>query len=124
MGLEAHVHDTTRFKGGWGFFALNGTAPAKMIPHAAACYACHQAMATWTPRSRNFTRPPNRSRSRWGPIGSHKSEWTGAPVRCGVRCNRMIALVVGPQGEDASAPEARWVASRRGSAAAGWTIFT
>jgi hypothetical protein len=43
MGLEAHVHDEARFKGGWGFFALNGAAPAKMIPYSASCYACHQA---------------------------------------------------------------------------------
>ena len=43
MGLEAHVHDSARFKGGWGFFALSGAAPAKMIPYAAACYACHLA---------------------------------------------------------------------------------
>ena len=45
MGLEAHVKDTARFKGGWGFFALDGTAPAQQIPYAAACYACHQAHA-------------------------------------------------------------------------------
>jgi hypothetical protein len=45
MGLEAHVKDTARFKGGWGFFALEGTAPARQIPYEAACYACHQAHA-------------------------------------------------------------------------------
>jgi hypothetical protein len=44
MGVEAHVKDTARFKGGWGFFAL-GAAPAVQIPYAAACYACHQAHA-------------------------------------------------------------------------------
>jgi len=43
MGAEVHVRDDARFKGGWGFFALNGTAPAKQIPYQAACYACHQA---------------------------------------------------------------------------------
>jgi hypothetical protein len=43
MGLEAHVHDEARFKGGWGFFALDGQGPAKQIPYAAQCYSCHQA---------------------------------------------------------------------------------
>ncbi len=43
MGAEAHVHDEARFKGGWGFFALAGTAPAKLIPYEAECYACHKA---------------------------------------------------------------------------------
>ena len=43
MGVEVHIRDETRFKGGWGFFAFNGPAPARMIPYAAACYACHQA---------------------------------------------------------------------------------
>jgi hypothetical protein len=42
-GLEAHVKDTARFKGGWGFFAIQGKAPARQIPHTAACYACHEA---------------------------------------------------------------------------------
>ena len=42
MGFEAHVRDEARFKGGWGFFALNDAAPAKQIPYAAPCYACHQ----------------------------------------------------------------------------------
>lgn len=43
VGLEVHVRDEKRFKGGWGFFGLNGAAPAKMIPYTASCYACHQA---------------------------------------------------------------------------------
>jgi hypothetical protein len=43
MGLEAHVHDEKRFKGGWGFFELDGSAPARQIPYQASCYACHQA---------------------------------------------------------------------------------
>ncbi len=43
MGLEVHVHDSTRFKGGWGFFALDGDAPAHVIPFQASCYACHEA---------------------------------------------------------------------------------
>jgi hypothetical protein len=42
MGLEAHVKDVARFKGGWGFFGFGGGKPAAMIPYAAACYACHQ----------------------------------------------------------------------------------
>jgi hypothetical protein len=45
MGLEAHVKDTTRFKGGWGFFSIEGGEPAKQIPYTAACYACHQTHA-------------------------------------------------------------------------------
>ena len=43
MGAEVHVRDEARFKGGWGFFALNGSAPAKPIPYQAQCYACHLA---------------------------------------------------------------------------------
>jgi hypothetical protein len=43
MGLEAHVKDTARFKGGWGFFEIQGATPAKQILYTAACYACHEA---------------------------------------------------------------------------------
>jgi hypothetical protein len=43
MGVEAHVRDEARFKGGWGFFRFDGTAPAKQIPYEAQCYACHLA---------------------------------------------------------------------------------
>ena len=43
MGLEAHVKDTTRFQGGWGFFGFDDGKPAAQIPYKAACYACHQA---------------------------------------------------------------------------------
>ncbi len=43
MGLEAHVKDTARFQGGWGFFGFDGDKPAAQIPYKAACYACHQA---------------------------------------------------------------------------------
>ena len=46
MGTEVHVRDEARFKGGWGFFALDGSGPAKQIPYQAACYACHQAHGT------------------------------------------------------------------------------
>ena len=42
MGVEVHVHDEKRFKGGWGFFELDGATPAPMIPYVAVCYACHQ----------------------------------------------------------------------------------
>ena len=45
MGMEAHVKDTARFKGGWGFFAFSGGAPAQQIPYQASCYSCHQAHA-------------------------------------------------------------------------------
>jgi hypothetical protein len=43
MGVEYHVRDESRFKGGWGFFAGDGEAPAALLPAAAACYACHLA---------------------------------------------------------------------------------
>jgi hypothetical protein len=43
MGVEFHVHDEARFKGGWGFFAGTGDAPAKMLPPSAPCYTCHVA---------------------------------------------------------------------------------
>ena len=43
MGVEVHVRDEARFKGGWGFFAFDGTAPAGQIPYEAECYACHKA---------------------------------------------------------------------------------
>ena len=43
MGVEFHVRDAARFKGGWGFFATSGgTKPAALLPATAACYACHQ----------------------------------------------------------------------------------
>ncbi|HVV65019.1 MAG TPA: cytochrome P460 family protein [Rhizomicrobium sp.] len=42
-GYEAHVKDTQRFKGGWGFFAFDGDKPAEMIRTSASCYSCHQA---------------------------------------------------------------------------------
>jgi hypothetical protein len=43
MGVEAHVHDEARFKGGWGFFQFDGPGPGKLVPYDAECYACHQA---------------------------------------------------------------------------------
>jgi len=45
MGAEAHVKDTTRFKGGWGFFGFADGQPAREIPHQAACYSCHEQHA-------------------------------------------------------------------------------
>lgn len=42
MGLEFHVRDESRFRGGSGFFVSNGTAPATRLPVSAPCYACHQ----------------------------------------------------------------------------------
>jgi hypothetical protein len=41
MGLEAHVKDTRRFAGGWGFFAFADEAPARLIAASAECYTCH-----------------------------------------------------------------------------------
>jgi hypothetical protein len=43
MGLEFHVHDEARFKGGWGFFAGNSTDPEPQLPLSATCYECHRA---------------------------------------------------------------------------------
>jgi hypothetical protein len=43
MGVEFHVHDEGRFKGGWGFFFSDGAAPAELVPSDQACYACHEA---------------------------------------------------------------------------------
>jgi hypothetical protein len=45
MGVEVHVKDVARFKGGWGFFGFDSEKPAARIPDTAACYACHQAHA-------------------------------------------------------------------------------
>jgi Cytochrome P460 len=42
-GLEFHVRDESRFKGGWAFFASDGASPASLIPSAAPCYDCHRA---------------------------------------------------------------------------------
>jgi hypothetical protein len=43
MGLEFHVRDDARFKGGWGFFASEGTQPATLLAANENCYACHAA---------------------------------------------------------------------------------
>jgi hypothetical protein len=44
MGVEYHVRDTARFKGGWAFFAADDAAhPAAVLPASAPCYACHEA---------------------------------------------------------------------------------
>jgi hypothetical protein len=45
MGLEAHVKDTARFTGGWGFFGFDSDKPATQIAYTATCYACHRAHA-------------------------------------------------------------------------------
>lgn len=41
MGMEAHVKDQARFKGGWAFFGVAGGKPSTQIPYAADCYSCH-----------------------------------------------------------------------------------
>ena len=43
MGLELHVKDAARFKGGWAFFFFGSNDPAQPIPETAACYKCHGA---------------------------------------------------------------------------------
>jgi hypothetical protein len=45
MGVEAHVKDTARFAGGWGFFSFDAGQSAPPIAMTAACYACHRAHA-------------------------------------------------------------------------------
>ena len=45
VGIEAHVKDEARFKGGWGFFNATSGKPAAMIPYAAECYSCHEQHA-------------------------------------------------------------------------------
>ncbi len=45
ISVEAHVKDTARFKGRWGFFSFDGEKPASPIPYSAACHSCHQAHA-------------------------------------------------------------------------------
>lgn len=42
MGMEAHVKDSTRFPGGWAFFAFDDAESAAPLPQEAACYACHR----------------------------------------------------------------------------------
>ncbi len=44
-GLELHVKDSVRFKGGWAFFAFGSNAPVRAIPTGASCYQCHSAHA-------------------------------------------------------------------------------
>ena len=41
MGIEIHVRDESRFKGGWAFFETDGDSPALQVPYAADCYSCH-----------------------------------------------------------------------------------
>ncbi|UGB37516.1 cytochrome P460 family protein [Frateuria soli] len=43
QGIEVHVKDAARFKGGWAFFGFEGGSSAKKIPEAASCYSCHAA---------------------------------------------------------------------------------
>lgn len=44
QGMEVHVKDTARFKGGWAFFSFDDSpAPAEKIPEDKSCYGCHSA---------------------------------------------------------------------------------
>jgi len=45
MGMEVHVKDTARFKGGWAFFGFDDKKTATMVPIEASCYKCHEAHA-------------------------------------------------------------------------------
>jgi len=42
MGREVHVKDEARFPGNWAFFGFDDKDTAKMVPHEAACYSCHE----------------------------------------------------------------------------------
>ena len=42
MGVEFHVRDDARFKGGWAFFVQDG-GTARAVAATADCYVCHQA---------------------------------------------------------------------------------
>ncbi len=42
MGVEFHVRDDARFRGGWTFF-VQDSGGAKLVPTTANCYACHAA---------------------------------------------------------------------------------
>ena len=42
--MEVHVKDSSRLKGGWGFYGFGKGGPsAKLIERPAACYTCHEA---------------------------------------------------------------------------------
>lgn len=45
MGLEVHVKDESRLKGGWGFYGFDNVVSAKLMERPAECYACHEAHA-------------------------------------------------------------------------------
>jgi len=45
MGREVHVKDQGRFPGNWAFFGFDDKDTAKMVPHEAACYSCHEKHA-------------------------------------------------------------------------------
>lgn len=40
-GMVAEVKDSTRFPGGWAFFALSTSDSAEALPKTAPCYSCH-----------------------------------------------------------------------------------
>ena len=41
LAVEIHVHDSKRFKGGWGFFSVDAKQVTTLIPYTADCYSCH-----------------------------------------------------------------------------------
>jgi hypothetical protein len=41
-GLEFHVRDEARFKGGWGFFESDGKQAARHLAETESCYECHR----------------------------------------------------------------------------------
>jgi hypothetical protein len=68
MGLEAHVKDTARFKGGWAFFAMQGDARLNRFRTRRNVTAAIRLMAPRTRPSCSFIRHYFRSRRDWGSL--------------------------------------------------------
>ena len=45
LAVELHVRDSKRFKGGWGFFAVDAAQKTSLLPYTRDCYSCHQQHA-------------------------------------------------------------------------------
>ena len=63
-GVEAHVKDSRRFTGGWGFFAFQGGKRPNGSPTPPPATAAIRRMPRWIPRSCNSTPRCCRSRRR------------------------------------------------------------
>lgn len=45
IAVELHVHDSKRFKGGWGFYEVSAAQKTVLLPYSMDCYSCHQQHA-------------------------------------------------------------------------------